>query len=75
MLCWLLMTLERVNSSIFNLKRYGLRKTFIKWIKTLLNNQESCIVNGRNITKYFKLDKGACQEDPTVYLYLFILLL
>ena len=46
------------------LKRYGFGKTFIKWIKTLLNNQESCIINGGITTKYFKLDKGTHQGDP-----------
>ena len=37
---------------------------FIKWIKTLLNNQELCIINGGVTTKYFKLDKGAHEGDP-----------
>ena len=47
---------------------------FIKWVKTLLNNQESCIINGRFTTKYFKLDKGTRQGDP-ISAYLFILVL
>ena len=34
--------------------RYGFGKMFIKWVKTLLNNQESCIINGGFTTKYFK---------------------
>ena len=56
------------------LKRYGFGKTFIKRIKTLLNNQESCIINGGFTTKYFKLDKGTRQGDP-ISAYLFILVL
>ena len=36
------------------LKRYGFGETFIKWTKTLLNNQESCILNAGITTKYFK---------------------
>ena len=32
--------------------------------KNVLNNQESCIINGGNTTKYFKLDKEARQGDP-----------
>ena len=56
------------------LKRYGFGKTFIKRIKTLLNNQESCIVNWGFTTKYFKLDKGKHQGDP-MSAYLFILVL
>ena len=39
---------------ILALKRYGFGKMFIKWVKTLLNNQESCIINGGFTTKYFK---------------------
>ena len=30
---------------ILALKRYGFGKMFIKWVKTLLNNQESYIIN------------------------------
>ena len=54
------------------LKRFGLGKTFIKWIKTLFNNQESCIINGG--INYFTLDKGTCQGDP-ISAYSFILVL
>ena len=59
---------------ILALKRYGFGKMFIKWVKTLLNNQESCIINGGFTTKYFKLDKGTRQDDP-ISTYLFILVL
>ena len=40
----------------------------------LLQNQESCIVNGGTTTNYFKLKKGARQGDP-ISAYLFILVL
>ena len=56
------------------LKRYRLGKTFIKRIKTLLNNQESCTRNGGFTAKYFNLDKGTLQGDP-IYAYLFVLVL
>ena len=56
------------------LEKYVFEKDFIKWIKMLLQNQESCIVNGGTTTSYFKLKKGARQGDP-ISAYLFILVL
>ena len=41
------------------LEKYGFEKDFkilIKWIKILLQNQESCTVNGGTATNYFKLE-------------------
>ena len=59
----ILVTIDIQNSDSVNhqfltlaLKKHGFGKTFIKWRKTLLNNQESCIINGGVTTKYFKLD-------------------
>ena len=46
------------------LEKYDFEKDFIKWIKILLQNQESCTVNGGNTTNYFKLEKGNIQGDP-----------
>ena len=40
----------------------------------LLECQDSCIINGDNTTKYFKLQKGTRKGDP-VSAYLFILCL
>ena len=53
-ICGMLVTIEiqkafdSVNHQflILALKRYGFGKTFIKRVKTLLNNQELCIING-----------------------------
>ena len=56
------------------LEKYGFEKDFIKWIKILLQNQESCIINGGTTTNYFKLEKGTRQGDP-ISAYLFILVL
>ena len=56
------------------LDKYGFGKSFIKWIKVLLNNQESCIINGGRTTSYFKLQRGTRQGDP-ISAYLFILVL
>ena len=38
------------------LEKFGFGKTFIDWIKIFLNEQKSCLTNGRITTKYFKLD-------------------
>ena len=51
-----------------------IEKDFIKWIKILLLNQESCMVNGGATTNYFKLEKGTRQGD-SISAYLFIIVL
>ena len=51
-----------------------IEKNFIKWIKILLQNQESCMVNGGARTNYFKLEKGTRQGD-SISAYLFIIVL
>ena len=56
------------------LKRYGFGDDFIIWIKILLKNQESCVLNGGTTTCYFKLERGNWQGDP-ISEYLFILIL
>ena len=56
------------------LRKFGFGIDFVSWIKTILNNQESCIINGGKTTKYFKLERGPQQGDPSST-YLFILVL
>ena len=56
------------------LEKYGFEKDFIKWIKILLQNQESYIVIGGTTTNSFKVEKGTRQGDP-ISAYLFILVL
>ena len=56
------------------LKKYGFDDSFIDSIKILLNNQGSCVINGGHTTKYFKLERGARQEDPiSAHLYILAL--
>ena len=56
------------------LKRYGLGDDVIKWIKTLLKNQESCVLNDRKTIHYFKLERGTRQGDSiSAYVFIFIL--
>ena len=65
--CWL---------SIFNymLKTFGSEKNLVRWIKTFLKNQESCIINGGITTKYFKLERGPLPRD-SISTYLFFIVL
>ena len=55
-------------------KKIGFRTEFIEWIKVLLNNQESCVINGGKTSKYFKLERGTRQGDP-ISAYLFVIAL
>ena len=59
---------------ISSLEKYGFGKNFLSWVKVLLKNQESCVLNGGTTTKYFLFGRGARQGDP-VSAYLFILTL
>ena len=54
------------------LKKFGFGQNFTSWIEIILKNQESCVINSGTTTKYFKLNRGACQGDP-ISAYLFIL--
>ena len=52
------------------LRKFGFGIDFVSWIKTILKNQESCMINGGKTTKYFKLERGGWQGDP-ISAYLF----
>ena len=60
------------NFLITAFQHYGFGNDFIDWIKILLKNQESCVINGGHTAKYFRLERGARQGDP-ISAYLFIL--
>ena len=54
----------RDNFIIAVLKKFGLGHEFIQWVKTLLYDQQSCVmVNGHSIG-YFVLKRGSRQGDP-----------
>ena len=59
------------NFLIFTLEKYSFSKSFILWVKILLRDQESCVINGGTTTKYFLLGRGAHQGDP-ISAFLFI---
>ena len=62
------------NFLISSLEKNGLGQNFILWVKILLNNQESSVINGGKTTKYFMLGRGTHQGDP-ISAFLFILAL
>ena len=55
-------------------EKIGFGTEFIEWIKVLLNNQESCIINGEKTSEYFKLEREIPQSDP-IFSYLCIIVL
>ena len=56
------------------MEKYGFGQNFTLWVKMLLNDEESCDINGGKTTKYSMLGRGACQGDP-ISTILFILAL
>ena len=56
------------------LRKFGFGNNFIKWVKIILNRQESCIMNNGHSTGYFALSSGTRQGDP-ISAYLFILVM
>ena len=54
------------------LESFGFDPQFIQWVRTFLNNAESCVMNNGHSTGYFPLERGTRQGDP-LSAYLFIL--
>ena len=59
---------------ILTLENHGLGKSFTLWVKILLRDQESCVINGGTTTKYFSLGRGAHQGDPVSAFFIYLLL-
>ena len=47
---------------------------FIRWVKLILNKQESCVMSNGTSTGCFTLSYGTCQGDP-ISAYLFIIVI
>ena len=62
------------NFLISVLEKCGFCKNFISWIKTVLRNQEACVLNGSATTKCFLLGRGT-HKGNSISAYLFILAL
>ena len=56
------------------LKKYGFNSNFIKWIRLLHTDLQSCVMNNGHSTGYFNLSRGTRQGDPLAP-YLFILII
>ena len=62
------------NNCSKKIKIFAFGIDFAGWIKAIIKNQESCIINGGNTTKNFKLERDPRQGDP-ISPYLFVLVL
>ena len=56
------------------LTEFGFGPDFIQWVKTILKDCESCVMNNGHSSGYFPLNGGTRQGDP-LSAYLFILVL
>ena len=54
------------------LRKFGFGPNFIQWIRVLLRNQESFVMNNGHSSGYFKVDSGSRQGD-LISAFLFIL--
>ena len=54
------------------LEKFGFGPEFIQWVKMLLKNSQSCVMNNGKSTGYFNLERGTRQGD-TLSAYRFIL--
>ena len=62
------------NFLILTLEKYGFGKNLALWVKTLLRDRESSVINRGTITKYFSLGRRARQSGP-ILAFLFLLTL
>ena len=51
------------NFIIATLEAYGFEPNFVQWVKTLLYDQKSCVMNNGHSMGYFNLERGTRQGD------------
>ena len=45
------------------LKKFGFGSDFRKWVRILMKNPESCVINGGKTIPFFKLERETRQGD------------
>ena len=47
-----------------SLKMFNFGENFLRWVKTLYNNIQSCVMNNGTFSNFFTLERGVRQGDP-----------
>ena len=58
-----------LNYLVSCLEAFRFGPDFIRWVKTLYKNIQSCVINNGLTTEYFALERGVDRAIPSLYIY------